>query len=82
MTAIWQNDGSGWHLLAPTSFPNEAKLHDLVAEAPHLLPLAGTPRLLVLGREAQPGNGYGDLVVVETTGKRSPRRIKKWLESQ
>src|SRR5438067_10954212 len=21
MTAIWQNNGSGWHLLVPTSFP-------------------------------------------------------------
>ena len=56
MTPIWQNDGSSWHLLAPTGFPNEAKLHDLVAEAPHILPLAGTPRLVVLGREVQLGN--------------------------
>jgi hypothetical protein len=69
MTSIWQNNGTGWHLLAPTSFPNEAKLHDLVAEAPHLLPLAGTPRLVVLGREVQLGNGYADLVAVEPTGR-------------
>jgi hypothetical protein len=41
MTAIWQNDGSRWHLLSPTGFPNEATLHTLVEEAPHLLPLAG-----------------------------------------
>jgi len=41
-------------------------LHDLVAEAPHFLPLAGTPpRLLVLGREVQLGNGYADLVARE-----------------
>jgi len=76
MTAIWQNDGTGWHLLVPTSFPNEAKLHDLVAEAPHLLPLAGTPRLLVLGREVQLGNGYADLVAIEPTGRIALIEIK------
>jgi hypothetical protein len=32
MTAIWQNDGSGWHLLSLTGFPNEEKLHTLVEE--------------------------------------------------
>lgn len=51
MTAIWQNDGTSWHLLVPTGFPNEATLHDLVEQAPHLLPLAGSPRLIVIGRE-------------------------------
>jgi len=25
MTAIWQNDGAGWHLLAPTGFPTEKR---------------------------------------------------------
>ncbi len=48
MTAIWQNDGSRWHLLSPTGFPNEATLHTLVEQAPHLLPLAGTPSTLRL----------------------------------
>ena len=38
MTAIWQNDGSGWHLLTPTGFPNEAKLHDLIEQAHLYLP--------------------------------------------
>jgi len=65
MTAIWQNDGTGWHLLVPTSFPNEATLHDLVEQAPHLLPLAGNPSLVVLGREVQLGNGYADLIAIE-----------------
>ncbi len=69
MTAIWQNDGSGWHLLSPTGFANEEKLHTLVEKAPHLLPLAGTPRLIVLGREVQLGNGYADLVAIEPTGR-------------
>ena len=26
MTAIWQNDETGWHLLVPTGFPNEQEL--------------------------------------------------------
>jgi len=48
MTAIWHhNDEGGWRLLPPSSFPDEANLHDLVEEAPHLLPLAGSPRLVV-----------------------------------
>ncbi len=41
MTAIWQNDGTGWRLLAPTGFPDEQMLHDLVEETPRILPLAG-----------------------------------------
>jgi hypothetical protein len=43
MTAIWQNDGSVWHLLTPTGFPNEDTLHTLVEQAPQMLPLADTP---------------------------------------
>ena len=39
MTAIWQNDESGWHLLSPTGFANEEKLHELVEKASHSLPL-------------------------------------------
>ena len=51
MPPIWQQDGSGWRLLAPTGFPAEAALHTLVERAPHILPLAGGPRLTILGRE-------------------------------
>jgi hypothetical protein len=69
MTAIWQNDVTGWHLLVPTGFPNKATLHDLVEKAPHLLPLAGTPQLIVLGREVRLGNGYADLIAIEPTGR-------------
>ncbi len=76
MTAIWQNDESGWHLLSPTGFPNEEKLHILVEKAPHLLPLAGTPRLIVPGREVQLGNGYADLVTIEPTGRIAIIEIK------
>ncbi len=76
MTAIWQNDGSRWHLLSPTGFPNEATLHTLVEKAPHLLPLAGTPRLIVVGREVQLGNGRADLIAIEPTGRITIIEIK------
>jgi hypothetical protein len=69
MTAIWQNDGTGWRLLAPTGFPNEQTLHDLVEETPQILPLAGDPRLVVVGKEVTLGNGYADLVAVEPSGR-------------
>ncbi len=76
MTAIWQNDGSDWHLLTPTGFPNEATLHTLVEQAPHLLPLAGSPRLIVLGREVQLGSGRADLITIEPTGRIAIIEIK------
>ncbi len=69
MTAIWHNDGASWRLLAPTGFPDEAALHSLVEEAPQLLPLAGAPQLVVVGREVQLGNGYADLIAIEPTGR-------------
>jgi hypothetical protein len=69
MTAIWRNDGSGWELASPVGFPNEEKLHDLIEEAPQVLPLAGSPRLVVLGREVRCGSGLADLIAVERTGR-------------
>ncbi|MFL5624307.1 MAG: hypothetical protein ACJ788_01775 [Ktedonobacteraceae bacterium] len=76
MTAIWQNDGSRWQLLSPTGFPNEATLHTLVEEALHLLPLASTPRLIVVGREVQLGNGRADLMAIEPSGRIAIIEIK------
>jgi hypothetical protein len=55
MTAIWRNDGTDWHLLAPSGFPDEAALHGLIEQTPQLLPLAGSPRLAVAYREAAGG---------------------------
>ena len=70
MTAIWSTDPmSGWTLLKPAGFPLEAELHTLVEQSPQLLPLAGTPRLVVVGREVQLGNGYADLIAVEPSGR-------------
>ena len=60
MSSIWTIDGEGWSFLAPSGFPDEATLHSLVEEAPQLLPLAGEPHLVVLGREVPIGGGYAD----------------------
>ena len=49
MTAIWSNDGERWALLAPSGFPDEATLHSLIEQTPQLLPLAGSPRLTIVG---------------------------------
>lgn len=69
MTAIWHNDGSGWRLLAPTGFLAEAALHSLVEEAPQILPLAGSPQLIIVGKEVLLGSGYADLLAIEPSGR-------------
>jgi hypothetical protein len=69
MSAIWRRDVDEWRPLLPSGFTNEAALHDLVAEAPHLLPLSGNPSLVVVGREVNLGSGYADLVAVEADGR-------------
>jgi hypothetical protein len=76
MTAIWQNDGREWKLLSATTMPDEATLHALVEDAPQLLPLAGSPNLVVVGREVQLGAGYADLIAVEPTGRLVVLEIK------
>lgn len=69
MTAIWTRSEEDWQLLAPSGFPDEATLHSLVEDAPQLLPLAGSPSLIILGREVPLGNGYADLLAVELNGR-------------
>jgi hypothetical protein len=69
MAAIWSSRGTDWELLSPTGFPDEATLHTLVEQAPRLLPLAGAPDLVVVGREVQLGSGYADLIAVERDGR-------------
>jgi hypothetical protein len=76
MTAIWHNDGSGWRILNPKGFPDEAALHTLVEEAPQLLPLSGTPRLAIIGREVHLGSGYADLLGVEPSGRLALIEVK------
>lgn len=76
MTAIWHNDDAGWRLLAPAGFPDEDTLHGLVAHAPQILPLSGTPRLTVVGREVLLGGNYADLLAVEPSGRLVVLEIK------
>lgn|SRR5271166_1277830 len=70
MAALWRNDGSGWHALASAGFPDEAALHGLVEDAPQLLPLSGSPRLVVVGRV---GAGVGSNLVAILSGLRGGR---------
>lgn len=76
MTAIWRNDGTDWKLLAPAEFPDEARLHALVEQAPQTLPLAGSPGLTIVGREVRLGSGYADLLAVEPSGRVAVIEIK------
>jgi hypothetical protein len=76
MTAIWRNDGTRWQILSPVGFPDEAALHGLVEEAPQLLPLSGSPQLVVLGREVRLGSGFADLVAVEPSGRLAIVEVK------
>ena len=69
MTAIWSEGSEGWKLLEPTGFPDELTLQKLVATAPDLLPLGGTPRVVVLGREVLLGSGYVDVLAIEPSGR-------------
>ena len=69
MGAIWRRQDDDWQRLAPSGFPSEEKLHDLVESAPGLLPLSGSPSLVVLGREVAIGSGFADLIAVEPDGR-------------
>ena len=69
MTGIWTNRGEGWELGSPQAFPQETTLHSLIEKNPQLLPLAGSPRLAVLGSEIQLGTGYADILAVESSGR-------------
>ena len=76
MTAIWHEDGNTWKLLSPSDFPDEAKLQSLVEDAPHTLPLSGTPGLVILGREVRLGTSFVDLLAVEANGRPAIIEIK------
>jgi hypothetical protein len=69
VTSIWSENDEGWELLAPTGFPDEKTLQDLVFRAPGMLPLGGAPTLVVLGREVRLGTGYVDVLAIEPTGR-------------
>jgi hypothetical protein len=69
VTAIYSEGPDGWKLVTPQGFPNERALQELVAQAPDLLPLSGSPRVVVLGREVLIGTGYVDVLAIEATGE-------------
>lgn len=76
MTALWKLEDRAWTAAATTGFPAEADLHDLIETAPQLLPLAGSPDLVVLGREVRLGSGTADLVAVESGGRLTLIEVK------
>lgn len=68
MGGVWGADGEGtWWPLPASGFAAGADLHDLIEQTPEMLPLAGSPRLAILGREVELGRGWADLLAVETT---------------
>jgi alkylated DNA nucleotide flippase Atl1 len=69
MSSLWTNSGEEWELVSPAGFDDEAALHSLVEEAPQMLPLSGSPSLVVVGREVQLGGGYVDLLAIEFSGR-------------
>ena len=76
MTGIWTNAGTGWELASSQVFPDEASLHRLIGDNPQLLPLAGSPRLIVLGSEVRIGSGYADILAVEASGRPTIIEVK------
>ncbi|MCO5995308.1 PDDEXK family nuclease [Actinoallomurus rhizosphaericola] len=70
MTGIWHDEGKGLVPLPAQPYANEQALHDSIERAPAMLPLPGQPRLVMLGREVQLGNGYADLVAVDADSGR------------
>ena len=70
MAGIWIKQAEGeWKAAAAQPFPYEQTLHELAARNPQLLPLAGSPQLVVLGSEVWMGSGYADILAVEASGR-------------
>lgn len=69
MSSIWHHSGETWDLLSPAGFEDEASLHALIAQSPHVLPLSGAPRLVVVGSHVQLGANEADVIAVEPSGR-------------
>ncbi|MYI98489.1 MAG: hypothetical protein F4104_02405, partial [Gemmatimonadetes bacterium] len=69
MSGIWTKMDGEWRAASSRDFESEKELHDLVEKNIGMLPLAGSPRLFVLGREVPLGGGYADLLAVEASGR-------------
>ncbi|GAA1689919.1 hypothetical protein GCM10009745_38980 [Kribbella yunnanensis] len=71
MAGVWSKGGGGqWRPLTATGFVSEADLHRLIEATPTMLPLAGAPRLAIIGSEVRCGREKADLLAVEVeTGR-------------
>lgn len=69
MSGIWVKSKDGWKTAASQKFGLEKDLHELAEENIHMLPVAGSPNLVVIGSEVSLGSGWADLLAVETTGR-------------
>ena len=69
MSGIWMRDEDGWKTAPPQDFKAEKELHGLVERNIQMLPLAGSPSLVVIGSEVPLGPGWADLVAVEMSGR-------------
>ncbi len=76
MAGIWINSGAEWELGSPQEFQDEAALHRLIQKDPQLLPLAGSPRLTVLGPQIKLGSGLADILAVESSGRPTIIEVK------
>ena len=76
MAGIWTNSGKGWELASPQVYKDEATLHRLIQDNPRLLPLAGSPGVMVLGSEVQLGTGYADILAIEPSGRPTIIEVK------
>jgi hypothetical protein len=68
--------------MSASGYPSEKALHDLVEEAPSVLPISGAPRLTIIGREVQLGSGYADLLAVGADGRPVVIEIKLATNSE
>jgi hypothetical protein len=69
MSGLWKSTDGRWELASAVRFEDEATLHSLVEEAPHLLPLSGSPQVTIVGREVTVGSGSIDLIAIEDSGR-------------
>ncbi|MDE2718855.1 MAG: hypothetical protein OXI33_17830 [Chloroflexota bacterium] len=70
MGGIWVKKRDARRTAASRKFGLQKDLHGLAEENLHMLPLAGSPKLVVVGRDVSLGTGKrADLLAVEMTGR-------------
>ena len=76
MSGIWINVDGDWRQAPIRPFVNEHALHKMIADAPDILPLSGSPDLTVLGSEVALGSGSADILAVESSGRPAIIEVK------